>query len=706
MKGAAIHVVTLLVGLCPLASAAIRGQGQSQVHPVGKVVKMLEGLQAKTKMMGKIEANSYSQFQGWCNDQSSTLIKAIDEEKGTIGELDDTVAGKTKEQKGLETQIDELSEQITDLEASAMQAKKVRADEASLFTSSRKDFSATIKAVGDALSSLKKAGTSTKTGLLQAQRKAKQALALLGAFATEEQRAAVNEFLQQDAPPLLAKGDKAAALDKYNFKSGNVVDLLKAMETKFRDDKRAAMKAETNALNAYELSSKARTDASQAAQDSKAKKGTELAEVKKALSEAKGDLKNLKADLDADTGTLAETKKSCTTKKDEWEKRSQTRKLELEAMDMAIKILSKVTGVRTKAPKNPVMSSSPVKFLQLLSVGVGADPKLRAVNLLKETAKTVHSRALERLAVEIGAHLDGPFNQVNNMIQKMIFRLMDEQTSEDTHKQWCDQELAKTKAMKDSKDDKIEELDAKIKTETAGVAQLTEDVKAADNMITSIVSSMAKATEIRNEGKKENEETITDAEKGQQAILKAIGVLQSFYQDSGMVQESSFLEAPVQLPKTPSTWDSGYTGVTDPSQQPEGIISVLKAVNADFAKLEGETRSQETTDQHAFDEQIKMEQIEKARRTKEVEMKANQKMQKVDAIAQMRGVRKNIGSEQEKAAQYLKDLEPACVSGDSTYEARKKARDQEIDALKKAQASLESTMRGAFLSKAQVHVPK
>jgi len=344
--------------------------------------------------------------------------------------------------------------------------------------------------------------------------------------------------------------------------------------------------------------------------------------------------------------------------------------------------------------------------LQLLSVGVGADPKLRAVNLLKETAKTVHSRALERLAVEIGAHLDGPFNQVNNMIQKMIFRLMDEQTSEDTHKQWCDQELAKTKAMKESKDDKIEELDAKIKTETAGVAQLTEDVKAADNMITSIVASMAEATEIRTEGKKENTETIADAEAGQAAILKAIGVLQSFYQDSGMVQESSFLEAPVDLPKTPSTWDSGYTGVTDPSQQPAGIISVLKAVNADFAKLEGETRSQETTDQHAFDEQIKMEQIEKARRSKEVEMKANQKMQKVDSIAQMTGVRKNIGSEQEKAAQYLKDLEPACVSGDSTYEARKKARDQEIGALKKAQASLESTMRGAFLSKAQVHVPK
>merc|ERR1719482_550209 len=116
-------------------------------------------------------------------------------------------------------------------------------------------------------------------------------------------------------------------------------------------------------------------------------------------------------------------------------------------------------------------------------------------------------------------------------------------------------------------------------------------------------------------------EAIADAEKAQGAILKAIGVLEAFYKDSGMIQEESLLEAPVKVPDSPSTWDSGYTGVADPTNQPSGIIAVLKAVNADFEKLEAETKSQETTDQQVFDEQIQKETIEKARRSKEVEMK-------------------------------------------------------------------------------------
>jgi len=706
MKGA-IHVAMLFAGMPYLLSAA-RGEDQGKAHPITKVINMLEGLMAKTESMGKVEAGAYAKFVGWCDGQSSTLTKAIEEEKATISELGDTIAGKTKEQKGLETQIDELIEQITDLEGAASEAKNMREEEAATYKAASKDYKATIQAVSDAVEGVKNAGVESKKGMFFAQTKAKQALAMVGAFASEEQRAGIQAFLHQDeasaVAPLLGGVDKAAALEKYDFKSGNVLELLKAMKSKFQAEKSAAIKAETNSLNAYELSSKARDEAITAAKGSKSKKEGELGEVKKALSDAQGDLKDQKADKEADSASLSSTKQSCLTKRDEWEKRSQTRELELEAMQMAVKILAKVTGVRHKRPENARLNDSPVKFLQLAAAG--ADPKMRAVTLLKETAKTVHSRGLERLAVEISAHLDGPFDQVNNMVQKMIFRLMAEQTEEDKHKQWCDKELDTTNTMKENKDDKLEDLDAKLKTETAGVAQLTEDVKAADEMISKIVASVKEATEIRNTGKQENKEAIADAEQAQSAILKAIGVLEAFYQDSGMIQEPAFLEAPVKMPDSPSTWDAGYTGVSDPTKQPAGIVAVLKAVNSDFEKLEAETKSQEATDQHEFDEQIQKEEVEKARRTKEVEMKGNRKMQRVDAINQMTGTRRNVASEQEKAAQYLKDLQNACVSGDSSYEKRKAARSEEIKALEKAQALLEDAFKGkpsAFLSKVEAH---
>merc|ERR1711879_611662 len=102
--------------------------------------------------------------------------------------------------------------------------------------------------------------------------------------------------------------------------------------------------------------------------------------------------------------------------------RSKTRTLEIEAMDQAMKILSKTTGVRTEAPGNPVPPPSPVTLLQLSHAPAASDPKMKAVALLRAAAASQKSRALERLAAEIQAHLKGPFDQVNNMIEKMIFR--------------------------------------------------------------------------------------------------------------------------------------------------------------------------------------------------------------------------------------------------------------------------------------------
>merc|ERR1711862_123955 len=111
---------------------------------------------------------------------------------------------------------------------------------------------------------------------------------------------------------------------------------------------------------------------------------------------------------------------------------------------------------RTESPDNPIPPASPVSFLQLSSTP--SDPKMKAVALLREAAKDAHSRALERLAVEVQAHLKGPFDQVNNMIEKMIFRLMDEQKQEDEHKHWCDQEIKKSETMKADKEHKIDML--------------------------------------------------------------------------------------------------------------------------------------------------------------------------------------------------------------------------------------------------------
>merc|ERR1719198_1157012 len=197
---------------------------------------------------------------------------------------------------------------------------------------------------------------------------------------------------------------------------------------------------------------------------------------------------------------------------------------------------------------------------------------------------------------------------------------MAEQADEDKHKAWCDLELEKTDKSKTAKEDKIKDLDATIEANNAKVQKLNLDITDADKMVADITAFMKEATEIRNTGKQENTVAIKDAKKAQAAIANAVAVLEEFYKSSGMVKKEpyEFLQqggkAPVELPESPSTWDSSYTGVADPLEQPAGIITVLETISSDFAKMEAQTRAQEESDQKAYEDEMSKCAIEKARR--------------------------------------------------------------------------------------------
>merc|ERR1712079_746143 len=116
----------------------------------------------------------------------------------------------------------------------------------------------------------------------------------------------------------------------------------------------------------------------------------ELTSTLSELETAEAELADTKKNLAADESSLEETQKSCAVKASEWAERSDTRAKEMEAMKVAIKILAKVTGVRTEAPTNPIPPASPVKAEEFVQLAA-SDPKMRAVQLLRTAAQASHS---------------------------------------------------------------------------------------------------------------------------------------------------------------------------------------------------------------------------------------------------------------------------------------------------------------------------
>jgi hypothetical protein len=675
--------------LCGTAAA-------SGKHPIEDVISMLGGLATKAESEGKDEAVAYTKFEYWCKNSKKTLKAAIAEENDTIDSLSNKIDAKKTEKTALEKQIKKLEEELGKMDLAAAKAKKQRKKANDLYKEASSDLSATKKAVKQCIKALEDAGEATSF----VQQKVKGVLALVELSVTQDQRQTLQEFTEP--VDVKAAGDQKAHVKKYSFKSGNVIELLKQLALKFDDDLVQVEKEETNSLNAYDLAKDARDNSKKAAEESKKEKSTILGEVESELAEAKGNLKDQQDELESDTKTLASTDKSCSVKQAEWAERSEIRSNEIAAIEAAIKILAKVAGVRTDPPGNPIPPASPI-FLQFSADS--SDPKMKAVVYLRQQAQILHAKGLERLAQQVASHLGDPFAEVTNMIEKMIFRLMAEQKDEDDHKNWCDKELEKTDTSIDDKTDKVEELTSKINDAKATVSKLTEDIKDANEMVAKIVGFMNEATDIRKIGKSENALAIKDSEEAQTALANAVAVLTDFYKSSGEIPKEPYefvqKPEPVDLPDKPSSWDKSYTGVSDPDKASTGIITILEKTSEDFAKMEADTRAQEASDQETYDTDMQTHSIEKAKRSKEAEMKANEKKRLVDKINSLTKTKKHVSDELEATAQYLKDLQPACVDGDSTYEDRKAARTKEIDALHKAQDILAEAFKegGAFLQR-------
>merc|ERR550537_2090106 len=449
----------------------------------------------------------------------------------------------------------------------------------------------------------------------------KKALELIRIYRPED-TSKVTQFLQRagqepDAPT-------------YESKTDGVTEILKSLKTKFEEKLKELNSSETNAVSAHALADAAKTDeieAGTAAKDTKTevmgRKGGDLATSKSELQEST-------EARDTAATVLKTTQDTCTTRASEWKERSSRREGEIEAMKKAISILTEVTGVRTPEDKGVETTFDGTSFLQKTD-----DPRAKIVNLLRSAASKAKAKDLVKLADRIAQMQgqtpgSGVFAQIKNMIEKMVFRLMKEQKDEDDHKNWCDKELTTTNQTIDDKTTKKEELQTSIDSLTAQIATLEADIKKNTIDISNMESAIATAVEDRQAESAENAATIKDAQEAQNAVSNAIAVLEDFYMNIGGIPKADWEFAQVarrvkstksaEDPEAPSSgFEAGdsYTGTSGGT----AVVDLLSQVATDFASMEAQAKSDETTQQDEHYQWMTATKVDKAAAEKDSEMK-------------------------------------------------------------------------------------
>lgn len=705
MMGSGGVVVAVLLS-CALFSVVEAEAAEG--HPIEKVISMLQDMQVKAKDEHAAEAASYQKFAYWCKHADADLSKSIAAREERLKILEDKLSGTKLEIEGLKEDINKTTSEIEERKASVEKAAEVREEQQKDYEDEKKDLEDTIKGFEEAIKVLEPHAASAAAGASAVQLASKFSTLQLAkpevkrALALAEK---VSKLQVQASPDAKSTG----RVETYKSKSGGVVDMLKDMLAGFKRDLVKNEQEETNSLNAFSLANQAQEYAISEAEEAKETKTTMKADAEVTLANLELEEGQDKDALKAETEALDGAKTDCDTRAAEWEERTKTRENEIAAIAKAIEILGEVVHVR-----NPETHEIPARskggassFLQIARSVDG--PKQRAVNLLKQEATKFKSKSLQKLAEAIANTSSGtPFDKVNNMIQKMIYRLQAEQKDEDAHKNWCDAELDKTEESKSDKETKMEILNGKIDSAQSKVTTLTEDISVLMQEVADITAYIIEEEQIRKENKAENKAAIKDAKEAQDAIARAVDVLKAHYQETGdlpkedyelLQQRKQKLNAPdaIELPEQPSTWDAGYTGVKGDDGKPAsaGVLAMLETINEDFATMEAETKAQEETDEKDFQSDMFEQKALKKDKEREQGLKEDQIATEKQKLEAMQTEKRHLTTELEATKKYLKDLEPACVTGDSSYEERKQARTDEIEALKKAQEILS----GAFKDK-------
>lgn len=636
----------------------------------------------------------WDKYACWYKTVVDTKTQSNNEAKDRIAKLealiDDIEAGRvefTSERGDLESTISELQ---TGLEHASDMRDKEHEDFVAATDELRKAVGALEEAV-EVLADVNKKGE----GLLSvAKFDLRSAYAIGRGLLNDNDRQIMESML--DDPDYINK--KATFKMKYGNRSKKCLKVLEDMLKTFKENLEEAEAKEKESKESYEKlkeSKEEELDSAQTALTDSSKEGG-ARDVNK--QEAKDEVDDLKAQIEADEGFIEDTQKAYDEKLEGYKERKKLRKGEIAAISEAIAVLN------SDDAKDTFNKSFKSQGYLLMQQGRGRNSALARMQAAHQAAAEVRQAGMEgkdsRLAILSLRVLmqqgeQGKFEKVLKAIDKMISKLEEEEKDDEKAKEECEKE--REEKTKEAKELSIEIDDAteEIKTLETKIEEQKTEIEEAKAEIKENKADLKEATQQREDQKRFFEANKADDEAAVELIEKTMDVLKNFYDEAGLSLAQSKAVARKQAPEVeageapppPPDMPSGdYEGG---AKESKGIQGILKLIKEDVEK---DIEEKEEMEKKAIEEFEKTkEDLEKAIEDGEKRIADAEGViaESETSIGEQKDIQKEKKKSLEATMKELKSAEPGCDFMVVNFEVRKKSRKAEIKGLKKAKEILE-----------------
>jgi len=665
--------------LCIGLAASVIQHDTMRGNPIRKVVTMLQDMQKSVEAEGEKEKNLFDKFMCYCNNGAGQLDNSIQTASASIESINGNIAAGGAQKSQFEQDIVQHKSDKVTAEKTIKESTAMREKEANDFAASSGESKANIQSMTAALEALKKG---LSASLLQ----------------TTAGQTLKNVIQHSPAISEIARATLLSFLETGEGGSDQIIGVVSQMKETMESDLKESTAAEEEAKAAFTTLMASKEGEIAAAKKAVEAKTARVGELAVSVAQGKADVEDTADALEEDKKFKANLASSCSTKSAEWDERSKLRAQEVEAISETIEMLNGDDALELFKKTLP----SPTALLQVSSRSQEAASILR--RLLARSP--MHRMNVQSMLIMLKSN-SGGFRSVVKMVDDMIAASRKEQTADDKKRDFCLQEILKTEDdVKFQKGD-IADLEADIEKKMDVVATFGSEIAAIQKGIEDLDKNVVTATEQRKEEHTEYTATAASNTAAVELINMAKNRMQKFYQPSqykapptttiedspyGFVQVSQHMHAdPGAAPET-------FSGEYKKSEGSTGIISMMDQMAKDVEMDIKEGKHDEAMAQKDYEQAMK---DAATKRTDDTKLMVEKEGAKAEAQVNLQAVRTDHATQRDQlqiVKDKLYDLEINCNNLLTTYEERKKNRQDEEESLKQSQAVLQGAAQG-FLQK-------